>query len=49
MCVGIEEEPTKCFIFIKDGDELPNLSLVFFSSIVKDNDKLKSNYVYKVM
>jgi hypothetical protein len=41
MCVGIEEELTKCFIFTKDDDKPPDSSFVFFSSITEENDKLK--------
>ncbi len=43
MCVGIEEEPTTCFIFTKDDDELICSYFVFFSSIAENNDKLKGS------
>jgi len=43
MCVGIEEKPTKCFIFTEDDDEPPDSSFLCFFSIAENNDKLKGS------
>jgi len=43
MCVGIEEKPTRCFIFTKDDDKPFGSSFLFFFSIAKNNDKLKGS------
>jgi hypothetical protein len=43
MCVGIEEKPTKCFIFTKDDDKPPSSFFYFYFSIVENNEKLKGS------
>jgi hypothetical protein len=46
MCVGIEETPTRCFIFTKDDDKPLDSSFLFFFSIAENNEKLKGSLLF---